>query len=86
MSTGKLIWKSGDETITHAPKRFTEMHGSRPVIFFAQSGLASVNVDNGQELWRTSFPFSVSTPRTRRRSSTGKACKAQPATVWGQKS
>ena len=36
------------------------MDGSRQVIFFAQSGLVSVNADDGQELWRTSFPFSVS--------------------------
>lgn len=58
--SGKLIWKSGDETITHATPRFTEMDGSRQVIYFAQSGLVSVNADDGQELWRTSFPFSVS--------------------------
>ena len=31
------------------------------MIFFVQSGLVSINADTGEELWRTDFPFSVST-------------------------
>lgn len=60
-SSGKLIWKSGDETITHATPRLATIDGSRQVIFFTQSGLVSVSADTGKELWRTEFPFSVST-------------------------
>ncbi len=60
-NTGDLLWKSGDETITHATPRFANINGSDQVIFFAQSGLVSVSADTGKELWRTEFPFSVST-------------------------
>ncbi|MFT5527042.1 MAG: outer membrane protein assembly factor BamB [Pirellulaceae bacterium] len=58
--TGKLIWKSGDETITHATPCFAEIGGARQVIFFAQSGLVGIAAEDGKELWRSKFPFSVS--------------------------
>lgn len=58
--TGNLKWKSGDETITHATPRFAEIGDTSQVIFFARSGLVSLNADKGTELWRTEFPFSVS--------------------------
>jgi len=58
--TGKLIWKNGDETITHATPRFTTIGEAPQVIFFVQSGLVSLNVAHGKELWRTDFPFRVS--------------------------
>jgi outer membrane protein assembly factor BamB len=60
-NTGEPIWKSGDETITHATPRFATIDDSRQVIFFAKSGLVSMNAETGKELWRTKFPFSVST-------------------------
>lgn len=60
-TNGKLLWKSGDETITHATPRFVEIDGKPQVIFFVQSGLVAVRAVDGQELWRTKFPFSVST-------------------------
>ena len=59
--TGKVIWKSGDDTITHATPRFAEINGTAQIIFFVKSGLVSVSGDEGNELWRTQFPFSVST-------------------------
>lgn len=59
-NTGELIWKTGDETITHATPRMADIRGVRQVVFFAQSGLVSVAADEGRELWRTDFPFSVS--------------------------
>ena len=58
---GHLIWKSGDETITHATPAISSITGKKQVIFFVQSGLVSVDAASGQELWRTKFPFSVST-------------------------
>ena len=60
-NSGKLLWKSGDETITHATPTFTEIDGKPQVIFFVQFGLVSVSANDGKELWRTKFAFSVST-------------------------
>ena len=60
-TSGDVIWKTGDETITHATPTFAEINGTRQVIFFVQSGLVSVRADDGQQLWRSKFPFNVST-------------------------
>ena len=60
-TSGDLIWKSGDDTITHATPRLADVAGTPQIIFFAKSGLISVEPGNGQELWRAEFPFSVST-------------------------
>ncbi|MCC9601772.1 PQQ-like beta-propeller repeat protein [Stieleria sp. JC731] len=60
-STGELAWKSGSETITHATPVLTSIDGTKQMINFVQSGLVSVDAATGQELWRTKFPFSVST-------------------------
>lgn len=60
-NTGKLIWKNGNETITHATPRFATIAGESQVIYFVQSGLVAVSAETGKELWRTDFPFSVST-------------------------
>ena len=59
--SGKIAWKTGDETATHATPIATTIHGIRQVIFFCTSGLVSVNPKNGNELWRQAFPFKVST-------------------------
>ena len=59
--TGKLAWKTGDETATHATPIATTIHGVRQVIFFCTSGLVSVDPKSGRELWRQAFPFKVST-------------------------
>jgi outer membrane protein assembly factor BamB len=59
--SGKIAWKTGDETATHATPISTTIHGIRQVIFFCTSGLVSVNPKNGNELWRQAFPFKVST-------------------------
>ncbi len=59
--TGKVAWKGGDEKVTHATASPATIHGVRQIIFFAQSGLVSVEAGTGKELWRYAFPFSVST-------------------------
>ena len=59
--SGKLVWKNGDETATHATPVATTIHGIRQIIFFCTSGLVSVDPKNGRELWRQAFPFKVST-------------------------
>lgn len=58
---GSVIWKSGDEEITHATPTLTEIDGKKQIIFFVQSGLVSIDPENGKELWRQKYDFSVST-------------------------
>ncbi|WP_145172866.1 PQQ-binding-like beta-propeller repeat protein [Rubripirellula lacrimiformis] len=60
-STGDRVWASGDETVTHATPILAEVGGKSGVVFFTQSGLVAVGADDGQEVWRAKFPFSVST-------------------------
>ena len=59
--TGAPAWKSGDEKITHATPVVATILGERQVIFFMQSGLVSLSVKDGKELWRFAHPYKVST-------------------------
>ena len=61
--TGEMVWQTGDEDelMTHATPTLCEINGKHQVIFFMQSGLISLDPVNGSELWRTPFPYSVST-------------------------
>jgi len=59
--TGKVRWKTGTETLTHATPAFAKIHGWEQVIFLCRSGLVSLEPQNGKELWRQEFPFKVST-------------------------
>ncbi len=58
---GKLAWKSGDETITHATPVVATILGERQVIFFMRSGLVSVSAKDGKQLWKFPYKFNVST-------------------------
>ena len=60
-SSGDLVWKSGDTTLTHATPTIANIHGVRQVIFFMTSGLVGVDISNGKILWEQSHPFKVST-------------------------
>ncbi|TWU59755.1 outer membrane biogenesis protein BamB [Rubripirellula tenax] len=60
-SSGKLVWQSGDEKITHATPTVAKGRRGDEVIFLAQSGLVSVDAKTGRELWRAKFPYSTST-------------------------
>ncbi len=60
-STGDEVWKSGDELITHATPCLTTINKSKQIVFFVQSGLVAVDAESGKELWRSKFPYSVST-------------------------
>jgi outer membrane protein assembly factor BamB len=50
--TGEVIWKTGDEEMTHATPIVREIQGKQQVIFFMQSGLIALNPTDGVELWR----------------------------------
>lgn len=60
-NTGQLLWKTGNERITHATPVVATLHGVRQIIYFMQSGLVSVSVVDGRELWRFPYKFNVST-------------------------
>jgi outer membrane protein assembly factor BamB len=60
-ATGKVRWKSGQETLTHATPILATLHGQPQVIFFCRSGLVSLNPKSGMQLWRQEFSFKVST-------------------------
>ncbi len=60
-TTGKVRWKSGAETLTHATPTLATLHGQTQVIFLCRSGMISVNPKDGAQLWRQEFPFKVST-------------------------
>ena len=59
--TGKEAWGTADEQITHATPTVATINGQRQLITIMQSGLVSVDVKSGRELWRAKFPYSVST-------------------------
>ena len=59
--TGKVVWKTQDETITHATPVVATILGQRQVIFFLKKGLLSVSTSDGKALWNFPFKFNVST-------------------------
>jgi outer membrane protein assembly factor BamB len=60
-TSGELVWKTGDEKMTHATPTVATIHGVRQVIFFTQSGLVAVEAATGKALWQYAFPYRVST-------------------------
>lgn len=59
--TGEVVWKALNEKVTHATATPATILGVRQTVFFFQSGLVSVDPQDGKVLWRYAFPFSVST-------------------------
>ncbi len=59
-NSGDVIWKSGDEKMTHATPTLATINGKKQIIYFMQSGLVSIDPANGEKIWSTVFKFSVS--------------------------
>lgn len=59
--TGKTVWKTQDDLMTHSTPVVRDIHGVRQVIFFTQKGLVSLLPKNGSVLWRWDYPFNIST-------------------------
>lgn len=59
--SGAVLWKTGDEMITHATPIAATLADVRQVIWFLQSGLVATEPSTGEELWRAEFPYRVST-------------------------
>ncbi|MCB1212452.1 MAG: PQQ-binding-like beta-propeller repeat protein, partial [Verrucomicrobiales bacterium] len=47
--------------MTHATPILTTIHGVKQAIFFTQTGLVSVNSQDGSIFWRQDYPWKVST-------------------------
>jgi len=60
-ATGKLVWQTGEEKMTHATPVPATIEGVRQIVFFMQSGLVSVSREDGKVLWKFPFRFNVST-------------------------
>ena len=58
---GQVIWKTGDETTTHATPVSTTILGERQVVFFCKGGLVSVAARDGRPLWKFPYQFKTAT-------------------------
>ncbi len=50
--TGAVVWKKGTEALTHVTPVAATIGDVRQAIFFMKSGLVSINIKTGAELWR----------------------------------
>ena len=55
--TGAVVWKTGDERITHSTPVVATIHDQRQVIFFLKSGLVSVDCEERQVPLEVSLPL-----------------------------
>jgi outer membrane protein assembly factor BamB len=60
-ATGDVVWKTGDDAMTHATPVVVTLHDVRQVIYIMQSGLVSLEASSGKPLWRFPFPYRVAT-------------------------
>ena len=60
-ATGGVVWKTGDERMTHATPVVADIEGVRQVIFLMQSGLVSLESGTGKPLWRFAFLYRTAT-------------------------
>jgi outer membrane protein assembly factor BamB len=60
-SDGHIVWRTGTNLLTHSTPVPATLHGVRQVIFYTQSGLASLAATNGSVLWTYPFPFNYTT-------------------------
>jgi outer membrane protein assembly factor BamB len=54
--TGKLAWKTGDDSMAYASPMSVTVAGQKQIIFFTATGLLAVTPDQGKELWRVAWP------------------------------
>jgi outer membrane protein assembly factor BamB len=62
--TGKLLWKTGNDQITHAAPTVATIGGVRQVLFLTKAGLVALATADGKELWRYPFKYNTSTAST----------------------
>ena len=59
-TNGSVVWKSGDDSMTHATPTLTTINGKKQLVFFMQSGLVGVDPVSGKQAWSTFFKFATS--------------------------
>ena len=59
--TGAVVWKTGDDAMTHATPVLATLLGTRQVIFMMQSGIVALEAATGKPLWKFAFPYRTST-------------------------
>ena len=55
--TGAVVWRGENDAMTHATPVYTTAAGVPQVVFFTQTGLASLAPASGSVLWRYTFPY-----------------------------
>lgn len=60
-SDGSVVWKGQKDKMTQASPVAATILGVPQILFFAQTGLVSVQPETGAVLWRSPFPYSTST-------------------------
>ncbi|MCX8107239.1 MAG: PQQ-like beta-propeller repeat protein [Verrucomicrobiae bacterium] len=68
--TGAVVWRKHDDKMTHSTPVLAEFTGVRQVLFYAQSGLVSVDPATGNPFWRHSCSYN-------------NVCVAASPVVWG---
>ena len=58
---GSVVWKNGDDKMTHATPVLATIHGVKQVIFFSQKGLTALDPKDGKQLWFFPYKYSTST-------------------------
>jgi outer membrane protein assembly factor BamB len=58
-TTGEVVWKTGDDLMTHATPAVADIEEVRQVIFMMQSGMVALDAASGKPLWK--FPFTYLT-------------------------
>jgi outer membrane protein assembly factor BamB len=59
--SGEVVWKVGNETMTHASPVLTSIDDTQQVIFFMKSGMIALDPKDGKQLWRNEFDYRTST-------------------------
>ena len=59
--SGEVVWKTGNELMTHAMPTLTSIDGKQQIIFFMQSGMIALDPEDGNQLWRNEFDYRTST-------------------------
>jgi outer membrane protein assembly factor BamB len=59
-SSGKLLWKQHDTTMTHSTPVLAEIHGVRQLVLLTQDGVLSVDPKSGDKLWSGEHPYKTS--------------------------
>jgi len=65
-TTGRIVWKSGDDDAGYASPIAADIAGKRAIVMFKASHLIGLDPANGRELWRadwkTSYDVNAATP------------------------